>query len=552
VILSLFIEQPEFLHPEAEGLAVHGANLATAGLLQRCARDPGIDALEVFLPPQVMARPAALAEAARALMPAGRAGQGFLRFHPVHALPETWADGRPRILFCIDPEDLPRVRYLRDRFARGPTAISCDTHVGESQRLLAPLARVLAAGPVAHDAVVCLSTRQQESLRRLLASLGDGGGLRLERIPRAVDCERFRPVDEEERRRARLQLGLPTSGTITLFFGRLTAYTKADLLPLIEAFAEVAGPEDHLLIVGREHPPGYAALLREAGAGLGARLIVRGEAAPALRPLHYAASDIFALPGDNLPETFGNAVLEAMASGLPVIASDWVGYSDQVEHGVSGELVPTWFMPGLERVSALSPLAQRNADHLYTGQSLWVDAPALAAALRRALTAPAARVAQGAAGRRRAEAHAEAAIHARWRALWTAQLAAAAAEEPAAMERRRADADALGQPSRYLDWYGHYATGVIGPQHRFRLNERGRAVTVRARPLRFYDDLLPLVHRDLIDALFAVLKDQRDWMTRAALEGAVAARCAHGADDIRFHLGLLLKRGLLDAAPSAP
>ena len=187
MILSMFLENLEYLHPEVEGLPVHGANLSTAALLRRCAHDPELEAMEIFLPPQIMARPAALAEAARTLLGSTRAGQGFLRFYPVHGLPEVWADPRPRILLCHDPVDMPRIRYLRDRFATGPMAICCDTHAGESQYLIGPLTRLAAAEPVPYDAVVCLSAPFQVFMRTLMDDLAPAATVRpfrLELIPR--------------------------------------------------------------------------------------------------------------------------------------------------------------------------------------------------------------------------------------------------------------------------------------------------------------------------------------------------------------------------------
>ena len=56
--------------------------------------------------------------------------------------------------------------------------------------------------------------------------------------------------------------------------------------------------------------------------------------------LALAAADLFCSPADNLQETFGLSVLEAMASSLPVVASDWNGYRDLVVHGSTGWLVP--------------------------------------------------------------------------------------------------------------------------------------------------------------------------------------------------------------------
>lgn len=555
MIISLYLDLIGYLHPHTEGLPVHGASLSTAALLSRCARDPEVTAMEVFLPPSLMAKPAVLAEAAKALLGPERVGKGFLRFYGMHSLPEIWSDARPRILLCDTPTDLPRIRYLRDRFSTGPMAICCDTHSNESS-LNAPMARMADAEPVPYDAVVCLSTRQRQFMRKLMTSLEPAATelpFRLETIPRGVDTKFFHPVDADGRRRARSMLGLPERGTITLFFGRLTPYTKADLIPLINEFSAACSADDYLVLVGREFPAGHAEQLRQAGAELGPRLIIRGEAAPAQRQYYYAASDLFVLPGDTLLECFGNAVLEAMACGLPVIVSDWAAFSEVVEDGVSGIVVPTWWMPGLERIAALSPLAQRNADHLYTGQCLWVEAPVLAAAIKRLLRAsPEERAAMGAAARRRAESYETDIIHQQWRALWARQLTEAALETPEAAERRQEGADRLGLPSCYLEWFGHCATGIIGPTHRFRLSERGRAVLAqRAETLRFYDDLIPLLVPDIFNALFAVLARQSDWITCDALVAAAEARCKKIPDDIRFHLGLLLKRGLFEAAPPA-
>ena len=60
--------------------------------------------------------------------------------------------------------------------------------------------------------------------------------------------------------------------------------------------------------------------------------MLRGETLAA----HYASADIFLFP--SLTETFGNVTLEAMASGLPVVAFDYAAAGQHIQHGSNGLL----------------------------------------------------------------------------------------------------------------------------------------------------------------------------------------------------------------------
>ena len=67
---------------------------------------------------------------------------------------------------------------------------------------------------------------------------------------------------------------------------------------------------------------------------------------PAVRFGAWHAADVFLSLPDNIQETFGLVVVEAMASGLPVVGSDWDGYRDLVVDGETGFLVPTRMVRG--------------------------------------------------------------------------------------------------------------------------------------------------------------------------------------------------------------
>ncbi len=56
----------------------------------------------------------------------------------------------------------------------------------------------------------------------------------------------------------------------------------------------------------------------------------------------WRAADVFISLADSVQETFGLTPVEAMAAGLPVIASDWNGYKETVREGLDGFRILTW------------------------------------------------------------------------------------------------------------------------------------------------------------------------------------------------------------------
>lgn len=161
-------------------------------------------------------------------------------------------------------------------------------------------------------------------------------------IPLAIDPTTFGGCPKTL---ARQVLQLVNDGTYLLYFGRLSERYKADLEPLLRVFARLRRefPTLRLIVAGYEGSEQYRFLLTSIAAdlALGDSITFMVNIPPFLKQVVYSAADIFVAPVDNIQESFGIALLEAMASHVPVVASNWSGYRDIVEDGRTGLLVRT-------------------------------------------------------------------------------------------------------------------------------------------------------------------------------------------------------------------
>ena len=221
--------------------------------------------------------------------------------------------------------------------------------------------RVAAISPSVADALVSAGVKRD----------------RITLIPSGVDCEHFKPPDAAVRSEARAALGLAADQLALGSVGMLEARKGHRFLIEALALAARSGKQNNLrcLIAG-------GGPLQFELAGQISALEASGQISPGtIRMLGVcenpypilAALDLFVMP--SLAEGLGVAALEAMACGLPVIASAVGGLRDLVKNRVTGLLVPSG------------------------------DPPALAAAIVELTSAPALRASMGTAGRTRAAGH---------------------------------------------------------------------------------------------------------------------------------------------------
>jgi glycosyltransferase involved in cell wall biosynthesis len=152
-------------------------------------------------------------------------------------------------------------------------------------------------------------------------------------IDKGVDCDRFRT--EIDRASARAELGLP-DGPLILTVGGLVPLKG--IHHVLEALQRLSPARDFHLVVCGEGPQRGELQQLSRRAGLEGRVHFQGWVDRDRIPRYFAACDVLVLA--SLLEAAGNVVLEAMASGRPVICTDSGGPRDYVENGVTGFLVP--------------------------------------------------------------------------------------------------------------------------------------------------------------------------------------------------------------------
>lgn len=164
-----------------------------------------------------------------------------------------------------------------------------------------------------------------------------GGDSKFIEIPLGVNTELFKPRIPDRELITRYDL---TNKQVVLFVGALDkAHYFKGVNYLIKAFQLVASNNEYRLMIvgGGNLTPSYKSIV--ANFGLERKVIFTGIVPDDVLPRYYNLADIFVLPSIDSSEAFGIALLEAMASGVPVIASDLPGVRRIVARNESGYLV---------------------------------------------------------------------------------------------------------------------------------------------------------------------------------------------------------------------
>ena len=303
---------------------------------------------------------------------------------------------------CITSQ--PYLARMRNRYSERIFPITGLIHSLSYANYPQAFLQHLWPGTTRRDAIVCTSTAGRQAVTTYFRLLRNGFALSeethpapaLAHIPLAVDTEAYGP-------------GEPTQPPLVrvLVFGRISHHSKMDLVPLIRALHRLvqdgmdpSGVE--LILAGWSDKDNHTLdTLTHLATNIGISLSVHLRPSEANKLLLFQSADIFVSIADNPQETFGITLVEAGAFGLPVVASDYDGYRDIVEDGVTGLLVPTTGPAATPEVDLMAPLTFDNLYHLQLAQTTAVDIPLLAEALGRLIHSPTLRQTMGTAARNR-------------------------------------------------------------------------------------------------------------------------------------------------------
>lgn len=540
------------LDPFVESGPVMGRKVANTGFLDALLRADPFDAYHFFMPsprerdiqrqllaaryPRVQAREK-FKVLTRQDLPGALAGMPYTVFH---------------LSDCITSQ--PRLAALRNAMAQTIFPITGTTHSLSYAAYGREFLAHLWPGTTRRDAVVATSRAGQDVVERIFEGLRQGYGLSRERhpapevarIPLGIDPTGWGRLSGQARLDARSRHGIPGQAVVLLVFGRLSHSSKMDLLPLFRAvqrlLAQGTDPAGLCLVAAgwtEDEAGPFLRILEELAANIALPLVVVRRPDDADRQALFGLADIFVSLADNPQETFGITLLEAMAAGLPVIASDYDGYRDIVVQDHTGFLIATLGLSDTTDRDVLAPLCYDNHTHLFLAQGLAVDVAGVARALGALVGDPARRRAMGEAGRARvARAFTWDVVIREHLALWE-RLAGEPVPEREALRN-------VPHPSNlaYGRIFAGYPTGTLSDAVRLTWSRAGRAV--------YRGQDFPVVYAGVAECISLAALRTLLFLSRSGCGGqTLAARLAAAepsldAASARYHVVWALKQDLLE------
>lgn len=264
--------------------------------------------------------------------------------------------------------------WRRYHFGQSAFSICGITHTTATGTIMNAMFDLRTAPIEEWDGIICTSNAVLSQVNYQFDLFDDYAGKRFgcakpvrpqtKLIPLGIHTDEF-VTTQDQRKSLRSELEIDDDDVVFLTLSRLSANEKFDPLPVYRALAVAqrhTGKRIHYILCGYFPTKSAEQIFRNSAKALMPNVtlhVVDGKEEQK-RKRAFAAADAFLFLIDNIQETFGVAPIEAMAAGLPIIASDWDGLRDTVTDDV-GFRIPTE-MPASPLLSGESLRHQLQVD----------------------------------------------------------------------------------------------------------------------------------------------------------------------------------------------
>lgn len=395
--------------------------------------------------------------------------------------------------------------HLRNNFAKVPFPITGIIHSLNGQETPFHSFKLLKSAHQKYDAIVCTSMAGQQVLEKnfeRMHQLDDAPKFIGEylQIPLAFE-DGLTNIPSKEESRKKLNIDLST--TVLLYLGRLSPTTKGDLYPLLLALKRVISSTTkpiQLILAGGVDPNElrlHKEMIAELKLDKIVRLMINFEEKD--KNAIYSSADICVAPSDNIQETFGISIIEAMAAGVPVVAADINGYKELVTEGETGFKITTTWIDQFP-LSKLDDIMDFSTMQLLLAQAMVIDVPQMSDRILELINNKNLREEMGAKAKEIAyENYGWKTVIEKYEKDWSRLKEIAI----------KTGVESKGEnlfSNNYLSSFSHYPTRVITGKNRVSITERGEQLLVDGVFPALYGNLALVLDQQSMVAILSTLK----------------------------------------------
>ncbi|MGI2027334.1 glycosyltransferase [Endozoicomonas acroporae] len=426
-----------------------------------------------------------------------------IHFLPAHELNRYFSRVRYQVFHQGDPW-VGHLAALRDAYCVEPFPITGRAHTLSTDSNMSNTRDLLLSPLKSCDAILCSSEAQKKVMMRLLSaassSISDHIGVAIPykgsvaKLPLGIDPDERYAGSKEE---ARGVLGVAQESFVILTLGRIAPSNKMDLHPVLLVMNDLVEGYGHRNIkwiiagAGDAGNPTVQSLLKQAyDLNLEGSVRFELEIADDRKHQWLSACDLVLTLSDNIQESFGIVPLEAMVNGKAVVLSDWNGYSELVEDGVSGCLIETVSTDLDDLARPLGSLLTDHA-HLLQAQGTAVNLSQCSEKIHQLIQEPELLSGMGEQGRQRVFENY------RWEAIVDEYHQLVSDLNKDADQISRLNKRPVGLP--YHQIFEHYPASQLTDDQFLTTTDRGVRLLLRSEQFVHYTEMDSLLKTDLID-----------------------------------------------------